>query len=60
MCVLAGMLLLARFHNDWLAIAVSVGVYLFCLEWLQLFSIISLGRKIIDLRALGTAQGKEP
>ncbi len=51
--IFAGGLILALFNNDWLAIVVSGSIYFLGLHWFQLFSISSLGQKIVDFRAMG-------
>jgi O-antigen/teichoic acid export membrane protein len=51
MSIFAGGLILALFKNDWFAIVTGGSTFLLGLQWFGLFSISSLGKKIVDLRA---------
>jgi O-antigen/teichoic acid export membrane protein len=59
MGICAGGLILALFNNDWFAIVVGGSTYLLGLHWFQLFSISSLGRKIVDLRVMRNVKVEE-
>lgn len=59
MGVFAGGLILALFNNDWFAIVVGGSMYLLGMHWFQLFSLYSLGQKIVDLRGMRNVKVEE-
>lgn len=59
MSIVAGRLVFALLNKDWAGIVVSGSTYFLGLHWFRLFSISSLGQKMVNFRAMKTVQVEE-